>query len=104
MSCAIRWFPKSSPVMNAEIVLAVLSEVPRGKVVSYKMLAELSGYPKNARQVGRIMRFAPPGYPCHRVVHQDGRMGYEDQEELLKKEGVPVHNGRVDMKIYAWRG
>lgn len=35
-------------------VLAIVSEIPWGKVASYKQIASLAGRPKNARLVGNF--------------------------------------------------
>ena len=52
-------------------VLAIVSEIPWGKVASYKQIASLAGRPKNARLVGKILSHASMygDYPCHRVVN-----------------------------------
>lgn len=39
-------------------VLAIVSEIPWGKVASYKQIASLAGRPKNARLVGKILSHA----------------------------------------------
>lgn len=54
-----------------------LTGVQAGQVISYGQLAELAGYPKAARLVGRAMASNRLGWfvPCHRVVHADGRIG-----------------------------
>ena len=48
-------------------VLAIVSEIPWGKVASYKQIASLAGRPKNARLVGKILSHASMygDYPCH---------------------------------------
>ena len=35
------------------LALAAVSEIPYGKVATYSQIAELIGYPKHARHVGR---------------------------------------------------
>lgn len=35
----------------AYLILAIVSEIPRGKVATYKQIAELAGKENNARQV-----------------------------------------------------
>ena len=39
-------------------VLAIVSEIPWGKVARYKQIESLDGRPKNARLVGQILRHA----------------------------------------------
>lgn len=89
------------------LFLEIVKEVPKGKVASYKQIAALAGYPKNARLVGKILSNAQlyGNYPCHRIVHQDGQLVsfWKEQKELLEKEDVGfLANGKVDMKKYQW--
>ena len=88
-------------------VLAIVSEIPKGKVASYKQIATLASRPKNARLVGKILSNASlyGNYPCHRVVNSVGRLvpGWEEQRELLLQEGIMFKdNGNVDMKKHRW--
>ena len=54
----------------------LLKKVPKGKVTTYKALAEKLGT-KAYRAVGQAMRCNPyaPKVPCHRVVKSDGSIG-----------------------------
>ena len=85
----------------ARRVLALVRQVPPGRVVTYGDLARLAGRPGAARAVGTLMRTAQvPGLPYHRVIAAGGRLGgYGGQEglkqALLRQEGVPVSHGRV---------
>jgi len=88
-------------------ILAVVSEIPEGRVASYGQIAALIGREKNARLVGRILSRAEQygDYPCHRVVNHVGRLapGFANQQMLLEQEGVAFKsNGCVDMKRYRW--
>ncbi len=92
-------------------VFAYLQTVPRGRVVTYGQLAARIGHPKAARAVGNILHRNPDGdrYPCFRVVTRDGRLsphyafgGEAAQRERLEREGVAVHNGRVDLAVYGF--
>ena len=94
-----------------EQVYKIVSDIPRGKVLSYGDVARLCGNPKMSRQVGWALHCNPrPGVvPCHRVVFKDGSLsrgfafgGPEVQAALLKEEGVEVENCKVDMKKYRW--
>ncbi|PXX78270.1 MGMT family protein [Dielma fastidiosa] len=91
----------------AYMVLEIVREIPKGKVASYSQIAALSGYPKRARMVGKILSQAEyfGRYPCHRVLHSDGRLvtGWEEQRELLASEGVfCTASGKIDMASYQW--
>ncbi len=87
----------------AEKVYKKLCCVPRGRVTTYKRLAEAAGLKNGQRAVGRIMRDNPyPGIvPCHRVVRSDGGIGgyaygEKSKARMLAKEGVSVRDGRID--------
>lgn len=102
---------KKGDVMDDDFayqVLAIVSEIPKGKVASYKQIAILTGREKNARLVGKILSHASlyGDYPCHRVVNSVGRLvlGWYEQEDLLKEEDVIFKsNGCVDMKKCQWK-
>lgn len=88
-------------------VLAIISEIPKGKVANYKQIATLAGRPRNARLVGKILSHASMygDYPCHRVVNSAGRLvpGWFEQRYLLLEEGVIFKdNGNVDLKSCKW--
>ena len=92
----------------AYMILEIVNEIPKGKVASYAQIAALSGYPKRARMVGKILSQAEffGKYPCHRVLHNDGSLvaGWKEQRELLAAEGVICTlTGKVDMRIYKWQ-
>jgi len=83
---------------------AVLRKVPCGKVTTYGALAKAIGKPLAARAVGNAMNknLYAPQVPCHRVIGSDGKMvgfasGISKKIKMLKKEGVEVKNGRVDL-------
>jgi methylated-DNA-protein-cysteine methyltransferase-like protein len=89
----------------ARKVYAIVAQIPEGKVSTYGEIALLSGYPKNARHVGKSLKFAPEGLPCHRVVNAQGRTvpGWTQQRVLLEKEGVLfLEKGRVNLKKCRW--
>ena len=83
-------------------VLAIVSEIPWGKVASYKQIASLAGRPKNARLVGKILSHASMygDYPCHRVVNSAGRLV---RDLLLEEDVCFKDNGNVDMKKCKWQ-
>ena len=78
-------------------VLAVVSAIPKGSVMSYKEVAVLAGSPNAARAVGTIMaNNVDSSVPCHRVVRSDGgvggynRGGSVRKKEILRREGVDI--------------
>lgn len=91
-----------------ELVYAIVSEIPYGKVATYGQIAALAGRPKNARLVGTALHYAEMfgEFPCHRVVNSSGRLapGFDEQKVLLEEEGVPfLFNGCVDLKKAQWK-
>ena len=88
-------------------VYEIVSAIPYGKVLTYGVIARLSGYPNYSSLVGRVMREVPSalGLPCHRVVNSQGRMapGWAEQKSLLENEGVKIKaNECVDMPVSLW--
>ena len=90
-----------------------LKTVPKGKVVTYGMIACAVGHPRASRLVGNILHRNPTPViiPCHRVVNREGRLapafafgGIDKQAELLRSEGVEVVDNYVDLEKYLWRG
>ncbi len=82
---------------SRKVLLALKGKVGFGEVISYKKLAELSGYNNASRAVGTVMKNNPfPGIiPCHRVILSNGNIGKFAlgeifKRELLRLEGVNV--------------
>jgi len=78
-------------------VCAVVRDIKRGEVRSYKEVAVMAGSPGSARAVGRVMASNPVPLiiPCHRVVASDGSLtgyssegGIRTKRLLLEMEGV----------------
>jgi methylated-DNA-protein-cysteine methyltransferase related protein len=87
-------------------VLALVASVPRGRVVTYRDVAEYLGL-GSPRQVGRALASVHAGVPWHRVVHSDGTMAEEvrdKQRQLLLEEGVHIVGQRVDLRAHRWSG
>lgn len=85
---------------------ALLKRVPRGRVTTYKALAQGAGT-RAYRSIGQFMRANPyaPQVPCHRVVFSGGSIGgfkgktrgkaIKQKIALLQKEGVCVKGNRI---------
>jgi methylated-DNA-[protein]-cysteine S-methyltransferase len=85
-------------------VLVTTFNIPRGKVSTYKRIAEKVGKPHAYRAVANALHKNPlhPIVPCHRVVRSDGRFGgeknaAESRRKLVEKEGVPIEKGKVKL-------
>jgi methylated-DNA-protein-cysteine methyltransferase-like protein len=79
-------------------IVDVLMALQEGEVVTYGEVAEVAGYPKHSRLVGRILRTTAAEVPWWRVVNSAGRLvpGHErEQAALLAEEDVVVRDGRV---------
>jgi O-6-methylguanine DNA methyltransferase len=75
-------------------VFEALAAVPYGRPVSYRDLATAAGRPNAYRAVGSVMarNTLPIVLPCHRVIHNDGTLGYYGDDptwkaRLLRLEG-----------------
>lgn len=91
-------------------VYQVVKKIPKGKVVTYSQVAKLIGAPKSTRAVGQVLKKNPTPIiiPCHRVISATGGIGgyaggLPKKIELLKKEGIKVKNGKIDLKKYGAR-
>ena len=73
-------------------VYSIVRKIPKGKMMTYKQVAELSGRPLAYRAVGSVLnKNKSPKIPCHRVVRSDGKIGGYNKGtnlkiKLLKKE------------------
>ena len=86
--------------------------IPAGQVASYGQVAKQAGLPRRgARMVARAVAAAPREMelPWHRIVNAQGCISipktsarYEQQQELLRAEGVPVKNGKLDIDKHGW--
>ena len=79
-------------------ILEVLLALREGEVTTYGDVAEVAGYPKRSRLVGRILATTDVEVPWWRVVDARGRIvsGHRDEHRaLLRAEGVTVVDGRV---------
>lgn len=89
-------------------VLAVVSVIKPGFVLSYAQVATLAGQPKASRAVGTILsKNTDKNIPCHRVIKSDGSVGVYNglqgikKEDLLKKEGVGfLLSGKVSLDYF----
>ncbi len=87
----------------------ILKKVPRGKVTTYCEVAHALKT-KAYRAVGNAMNKNPhaPHVPCHRVVKSNGEvggfaLGTKKKIQMLKKEGVEIVNGKIDLKKYLYK-
>lgn len=88
----------------------LLSKVPKGKVTTYKSIAESLGT-KAYRAVGTAMNKNPHNteiVPCHRVIKSNGEVGdyahgISKKVQRLKSEGIAVKNGKINLNIFEFK-
>lgn len=92
--------------MNTTKLYQLLKKVPKGKVTTYKALAQALGT-QAYQAVGQTMRNNPdaPRIPCHRVVKSDGSIGgfmgktrgpaIRKKKKLLQKEGIKFDEDKI---------
>lgn len=92
-------------------VIDIIKKIPRGKVLSYGLVALLAGNPRGARGVSWILHSMTGKHnlPWWRVVNSKGIIslktpeGKDYQRFRLKQEGVAVSDDyRIDMNKYLW--
>ena len=76
-----------------------LKTIPKGKVITYKQLANAIKMPKAVRAVANACAKNPyaPKIPCHRVIRSDGGLGgysgpggIRKKIKLLRSEKVKI--------------
>lgn len=90
-------------------VLALVAQIPRGRLMTYGQIAALCGNPGAARIVGGIAHNSDQNLPWQRVVKQDGHLaegfpgGVEGHRQVLEQEGVKAVNHRVNIEELRWQ-
>lgn len=92
-------------------VYKIVSQIPKGKVMTYKQVAEELGT-KAYRAVGRALKNNPDPTKifCHRVIRSDGKIGgffgetggkkVREKIKLLESEGVKIRKGKILKDCY----
>jgi len=93
----------------SEKCYTLLRKVPKGKVTTYKSLAEALGT-KAYRAVGNAMNKNPyaPEVPCHRVISADGSLGgyahgLKKKIQMLKAEGIKIENNKIKLDKFEFK-
>jgi len=106
------WVERMDRERRMRRIWEVIADVPRGCVASYGQIAEIAGIPRGARQVGYALRHSPEDLdlPWHRIITASGRSAFDPnssafrlQRDRLAEEGVPMLNGRVDLRTCRWQ-
>jgi methylated-DNA-protein-cysteine methyltransferase related protein len=92
-------------------VYRVVRQIPRGRVVTYGVVARMAGRPGAARTVGWALAALPddPDVPWWRVINAAGRISVAGhhhaavQRALLLGEGVKfASGGAVNLATFGW--
>lgn len=77
-------------------IIARIRAIPEGFVQAYGDID-----PHAPRLVGQVLAsYEADDLPWHRVVRADGSLAKgRRQRDLLRREGVPMRAGRVDMRL-----
>jgi alkylated DNA nucleotide flippase Atl1 len=103
-----RPFQGGERTSHAEEVLAVVERIPRGKVMTYKDVAEYVGR-GSGRTVGAVMSRHGHEVPWHRVLRSTGHPNPANPAEalkLLRADRTPMlpDGERVDLARARWDG
>jgi len=92
-----------------QMVIDIIKQIPKGKVMTYGQIAKSAGNPWGARQVVRILNSMSRSYdlPWHRVINSKGEIslggsGGTLQAERLSSEGVVVKDFKIDLNEYLY--
>jgi methylated-DNA-protein-cysteine methyltransferase-like protein len=96
--------------MEPEELWQLVRSIPKGRVASYGDLGQALSSPATGFQVGRWMARCPEDLPWWRVVSKQGAfpVGKRDprlemeQGDILKREGVEVVEGLIDMNRFGY--
>lgn len=90
-------------------VRELVSQIPKGKVMTYGQIAAMCGSPRAARIVGGIAHYGDPNLPWQRLVNKQGGLargypgGMLGHKLALEKDGVTVsEEHKVDLMKILW--
>lgn len=92
-----------------ENTIKLVLAIPKGKVATYGGIARLANSIGSARYVSYILSSSSKKYklPWHRVISASGKIANhkttDTQYRLLKKEGVKIIRGKIDLDTYEWK-
>lgn len=97
----------------ARRVIDTVRVIPKGKVATYKQIAELCGKPHASRGVAWILNSCSKKYklPWQRVLSSRGCISFKHgtrnfllQRAILRAEGIQFQpNDRIDMTRFQWK-
>jgi len=103
---------KDNISMNSDFkqrVEALVSQIPKKRVMTYGQIAALCGSPRAALVVGGIAHFGDPSLPWQRVVNRSGGLasgypgGKSGHKQVLEGEGIKVSKDyKVNLEEIIW--
>lgn len=90
-------------------VEALVSQIPKGRVMTYGQIAALCGNPRASRIVGGIAHWGDPNLPWQRVVKKDGSLaegfpgGVEGHGQALEAEGINPVELKQSFSRFQWQ-
>ena len=97
----------------AQRVWRLVQLIPEGKVATYGQIAQLLGFPRHSRHVGKALNLAPSELevPWQRVINGQGKISMEHgsegwyvQKALLESEGLVFsESGKLPLNQVLWR-
>ncbi|MDD5769652.1 MAG: TfoX/Sxy family protein [Candidatus Gracilibacteria bacterium] len=96
---------KSKNKNLAKEVLEYLKTIPKGKVITYKVLASI--FKVHSRTIASIMKQNRNQdlYACYKVIMSDGslggyNLGIDEKIKKLQNDGIEVIDGRISKKYF----
>lgn len=99
---------KAYPVIKEnhfELFKYFVTHIPEGKVATYQdAIKGMGGYSAFLKKIPSYVEKLGSDYPVHRIVNDQGELtDYIDNQAIkLRKEGVNVENGKVQVAEYHW--
>jgi len=93
-------------------VIRIIKNIPKGKVLTYGLIAKLAGNPRAARQVSWVLHSSSKKHrlPWHRVISSNGSLSMKSIEDrqyhkkLLELEAITfVDNFKINIQQYLWK-
>lgn len=87
----------------------LVSQIPKGRVMTYGQIAAMCGNARAARIVGGIAHYGDPSLPWQRVVNKSGGLasgypgGRRGHKQALESEGIQVKDYSVAIKELLWQ-
>ncbi len=92
-----------------QLVYRYCSLIPKGKISTYKEIAQALNNPGASRAVGNALNKNPfaPLVPCHRVIRSNGEVGGfasgpKRKIAILRQEGIIIKENKIDLNKYLY--